>query len=359
MLVKDNKYIPQQDKDFFILLRTGLWQTVTEPLSAAPDWPYIYKLACEQTVQGIVADGVAIYRSKYPQTQVPQKVMDDFFSQTAQIVRRNYIINQKQAEICQLLHTAGIPFYVVKGQEAAKNYPKPMLRCSGDIDYLIPIDQFQAAKDLLASKADRMEDENDYLVHVGLFFGDIEVELHGSLHPNLGDRIDKVIDKAQEDLFKGVINYETFNTIYIFLHCLQHFHWSGLGIRQITDWCMLLASSKDVDYNRVQQAIASMGIQTEWDVFLSFCKDWLGEEGAVKLSRSLNHLNPSQIWHEAKAGGNMGHHKAPKERISNTLIRVTSAWINIFITYFKHKSISPNISRTLIGVQFNEYRKQL
>ena len=356
MSVRDNRYIPEEDRDFFILLRIGLWQRVEEELSPSPDWAYIYKLSCEQTVQGIVADGIGLYKTKF-KCNIPTDINEQFLSAVAQIVRRNHQINKKQSELNSIFDKQSIRYYVVKGQEAARNYPKPMLRCSGDIDYLMPLDHLRLAQNLLTPLATSIEPYEEYLQHQGFMLGDIEVELHGALHPRLGKRIDKVLDRLQEELFDGTVSYDTFNAVYVLLHCLQHFHWSGLGLRQILDWTMLLSTSRDIDPARVQKAISDMHIKQEWSNFLCFCVKWLGMKISLPGQNNSESI-PAHIWQHAKSGGNMGHHKEKKERIPNTFVRVSSEWCRIIKTYFRNRSLSPVISRNLVLVQFNEYRKQ-
>ena len=349
MPVRDNRYIPEEDRDFFILLRIGLWQRVEEELSPSPDWPYIYRLSCEQTVQGIVADGIGLYKTKYS-CNIPTDINEQFLSAVAQIVRRNHQINKKQAEINRLFDEQSIKFYVVKGQEAAMNYPKPMLRCSGDIDYIMPLNHLRLAQNLLTPLATNIEPYEEYLQHQGFMLGDIEVELHGALHPRLGKRIDRVLDRLQEELFNGTVSYDTFNAVYVLLHCLQHFHWSGLGLRQILDWTMLLATSKDIDPVRVQKAISDMHIKQEWSNFLCFCVKWLEMKTSLPGQNNSESI-PAQIWQHAKSGGNMGHHKEKKERIPNTLIRKTLGLLQIFTIAGETYSVSPAITRSLIGVR--------
>ena len=361
MSVTDNKYIPAEDRDFFILLRIGLWQRVEEELSPSPDWSYIYRLACEQTVQGIVADGISMYKT-VRRCNIPQDIDDKFLSAVAQIVRRNYVINLKQQEINRLLTDSRIDYYVVKGQMVGKCYPKPMLRCSGDIDYLMPQSQVRPAQDILAPLASSTGTYDGYLQHQDFKLGDIEVEIHGALHPRLGNRIDTVLDSLQDELFAGAVSYETFSCVYIFLHSLQHFHWRGLGIRQLTDWCMLLASGKDIDYDCVREAVSQMHIQQEWDAFYGFCVQSLGLQPCKALHQlsSRNCASATvQIWQEAKEGGNMGHNREVKAQSKNIIIRNTLIWIRILKTYFRHRSISPNTSLAKVKQNFIYYCQQL
>ena len=156
MSVTGNKYIPVVDRDFFILLHAGLWQRVADELSPSPDWAYIYRLACQQTVQGIVADGISLYQSQH-RCNIPQDLEDKFLSAVAQIVRRNYTIDQKQQEINKMLSDSRISYFVVKGQMIGKLYPRPMLRCSGDIDYLMPLSDIRTAQDILTPLASKIE----------------------------------------------------------------------------------------------------------------------------------------------------------------------------------------------------------
>ena len=359
--MSDTRYIPVEDRDFFILLRAGLWQRIEWELSPSPDWQYIYRLACEQTVQGIVADGISMYKTVC-RCNIPQDIYDKFLSAVAQIVRRNYMINQRQQEINRLFSDSRIDYFVVKGQVIGKCYPKPMLRCSGDIDYLMPLNSINTAQDILAPLASKISPYEEYQQHQSFMLGDVEVELHGALHPHLGSRIDSVLDSLQDRLFAGTVSYDTFNCVYIFLHCLQHFHWSGLGLRQITDWCQLLSTSNDIDYNCVIRTISQMGIHQEWDAFLVFCMHWLG----------LHHLEPlqqfcstaivpaaSQLWKEAKEGGNMGHNHEVKAKSKNSIIRNTCVWIDLLRLYFRHRSVSPNVSPAILKQQFSEYRQKI
>lgn len=359
--MSENRYIPAEDRDFFILLRAGLWQRIEGKLSSSPDWSYIYRLACEQTVQGIVADGISLYKAVH-HCNIPQDVDDKFLSAVAQIVRRNYIIDQKQQEINRLFSDSNINYFVVKGQMIGRCYPKPMLRCSGDIDYLMPRNNISTAQNILMPLASGMEPYDEYQRHQGFMIGSIEVEIHGTLHPHLGNKIDIVIDSLQDRLFAGIISYDTFNCVYIFLHCLQHFHGRGLGLRQITDWCLLLASSRDIDFCCVKDTVSQMGIQQEWDTFYVFCTHWLGLHAIETLQQLCSHdydSAMSQIWQEAKAGGNMGHNHKRKPKSTNRIIRNANAWIKILRLYFKHRSVSPNVSRAILKQQFSEYSQRI
>ena len=315
--------IPPEDRDFFVLLRAGLWQKVEVPLSAKPDWRHIYELATGQTVQGVVTDGWMLYEAyaaDHPDyaRDMPPQVRAALLEQMASIVSRNFAVNAMQAQLEAMFTQQHIPHYVVKGQQAGRNYPKPNLRCSGDIDILIRPEDFSRSRELLMPMATEVETFDKNAIHQGFHIGDIEVELHGSLRPVLGKRINNGIDALQRELFEGGCSYDTFCAMYIFLHCLQHFFWSGLGLRQISDWATYLtARHAEIDWRQVHEAIKTMGLSREWCIFLQFAEGWLGM-GAILSTESGFPAGKSQadgkvvgrLWQECKATGNMGSMRA-------------------------------------------------
>lgn len=332
MLVKDNTHIPAEDKDFFILLRIGLWQKVEEPLSDSPDWPYIYRLACEQTVQGIVADGMGLYRAAYergdfgitpfPSGEGWEEASSLFLSQSAQIIRQNYIINRGLQQLSQQLSRSSITALVVKGQAIAQSYPKPMLRCSGDIDLFLD-DDYERCKQFLQSLSTCVMSENTKLVDQGFMIDGIEVEAHGQVNPNLGSRVRDVLVSAQHQMFQhhdfayfncsGVQVAKpsaSFDALYIFLHCLQHFCYSGLGIRQICDWSMHISTNRsEIKIDELQSQLHQMHLTHAWNTFMCFVEHYLGLESSKTIYFGRHDdLHPAIIWDSIKHSGNMGHH---------------------------------------------------
>lgn len=365
MLIKDNKHIPAEDKDFFTVLRIGLWQKVEEPLSNNPDWSYIYNLACEQTVQGIVADGIGLIKAAYDRgdfgnTPFPsgEGWGEAFLEQSAQIIRQNYKVNQVQVKVCQLLSDSGIKHFVVKGQEVAKNYSHPMLRCSGDIDLVIRMKDFDKAVSLLTLMASMVHPYETEKQDQSFDIDGITIELHGNLHPSLGSRINTILDQLQDELFACAVSYETFSLIYIFLHCLQHYHWTGLGIRQITDFCTLYANSRDkIDFNSVSEVVRQMNLQNEWSVFTSFIADYLGY--SPDTMPTVNSRQPTaSLWQAAKNSGNFGHNHT-KVRHPNFLVRNLLGIFHCFTETLRTRHVSPSLGTTILSLRLKNYIKQL
>lgn len=325
MLVRDNKYIPEKDRDFFILLRTGLWQRVEEELSPEPDWPYILRLSCEQTVQGIVADGIALYRSVHPDCAPPSDVLDNFFSQTAQIIRQNYKVNLVQAKLSLLLKEKQIFHVVLKGQGAAQNYPKPLLRCSGDIDFFFAEKDYQDAKLLLRPLASSTE-EKPYSLECSYLIDGVFVELHGAMASGINHSADSHLlailndmmsEKGQTRIFNiqgGAITLPSprFDAIYILTHALRHLGSFGISLRQIIDWTMYLhANSDKIDQDVLKQDIQAMHIRKLWDIMGQFAEQWLGlDSNCIEAAKDDYSKSGLQLWKMVRASGSFGH-KSP------------------------------------------------
>ena len=62
----------------------------------------------------------------------------------------------------------------------------------------------------------------------------------------------------------------------IFTHFLKHFYKGGLGLRQICDWCRLLACYQDIiDINLLYNRLQSMHLCNEWKAFAAYVVDYL------------------------------------------------------------------------------------
>lgn len=321
MLVKDNKYIPFEDKDFFILLRIGLWQKVEEELSSDPDWEYIYRLSCEQTVQGIVASGLGLYQVHYPSFAVPQNVSERFLSTTANIIQRNIKINQFQSSLCKLLTEKGLVFLVQKGQGVAQFYPNPLLRCSGDIDFLLSEEDYQRARDYLKEISTGSHLENKRRSHIGFYFNDIEVELHSGVFLYNIRSIKRQYERLKDYVFSPAnsssvqidgaevpVPTQNANILYIFIHFLKHYYTEGLGLRQLCDWVMVMQACQIEVRKDISMVLNKYDLTAEWKLFSNFVVDYFDIlPNAVPLYEVGNHSNSKSIWKTIRVTGNFGH----------------------------------------------------
>ena len=314
-------------KAFFELVRAGLWEKEVR-LSQFDniDFSEVYRLAEEQSVIGMVAAGI----DHVVDVKVPQVWALQFASQTIQLEQRNEAMNVFIAGLIDKLRKENVYALLVKGQGVAQCYEKPLWRCSGDVDLFLSDENFQRAKSYLLPLASSVEEEYVREKHLGLTIDGWVVELHGHLYSGLSSRVERELDKLQENTFFGgqvrswmngqtqifLLKAEN-DAFYVFTHILQHFFKEGVGLRQICDWCRLLYTYRDsLNYGLLEQRIKRAGLVSEWKAFGALAIEYLGfPKDSMPLLNVGVDLNANlkrkadRIMKFILKSGNMGHNR--------------------------------------------------
>lgn len=279
--------ISQNQSTFLELLRAGLWEMEAgSPILKNVDYAAVLQLAEEQSVVGIVTAGL----EHVLDVKVPKEVVLQFIGCTMQIERRNKAMNEYLAKLIDILRKGDIHAILVKGQGIAQCYERPLWRASGDIDLFLDAVNYEKAVLFLPPLASSLEEERPLIKHFAMTISEWEVELHGTLHSQLGKRIDKVIDFIQKDIFsKGEVRIwhngerdimlpsANNDVVIVFVHILQHLFRGGIGLRQVCDWCRLLWTFRDsIDIELLRHRLYTMGLDSEWKTFASLAVQTLG-----------------------------------------------------------------------------------
>lgn len=342
----------QHKKDceaFLALLTAGLWENDKRTISLSSlngaDFSFIFQLATEQTVLGLIAAGIDKLNTENRILKIPQETVLQFIGSALQIEQRNRAMNDYLARFMIKLRSAGIVPLLVKGQGVAQCYDKPLWRASGDVDLLLDPDNITRAKELLQPMASSIEADFEYSQHLALTIDDWEIELHGTMRCGLTKKMDRVLDRIQKEMLskqevrvwnnQGVdilLPAHDNDIVFIFTHYIKHFFKGGIGLRQICDWCRLLWTYKDkIDYNLLETRLREMGLMTEWKAFSAFAVDYL----YYPIS-SMPLYDGSTKWHnKAKKilgiiieTGNFGHNKSMDYYDNSSLIarKIMSFW---------------------------------
>lgn len=345
---------------FFTLLRSGLWGTVPDVSSFRPsaeDWKDVLRIAKEQTVIGLVAEGAALCPSGF----VPEAVGLRLIGLCESIRRRNTQTNSVIASLVALFAGDGIPFFLLKGQGVACCYLKPELRMPGDIDLFVLPEDYQQSKKTLSKIGVRDEGEGLDKLHYGAMHGDLEIEIHGTVHTSLGNRINGCLDDMQRELFEtescrslectgkdGSVRIKLpspdFDALFVFIHLLQHFFCGGLGLRQLCDWARLLHCYRDsVDVPKLEARLKRMGVTSEWKAFMSFIVNYLSlpEQDAILLDRGCE-AKARRIWRYVEMVGNFGTKIRRRDRTRDPyLIRKVQSFVINSKCFLVHIAIFP------------------
>ena len=336
--------LPARVVDSFLsLLRAGLWER-PEKLSALDEdeWSGILRLAQEQSVVGLVGAGL----DHCPGQKLPKPVRNELVATTYGTEKRNAALDSLLTEQVSLLESSGVPVVVLKGQGIGRCYARPQWRQPGDIDYLFDGDGYANAKTLLIPGADTVHHEDGDLLHLPLAFGDIEVELHGSVNTDLSRRMDAYLAGKKREMFarkdfryirigacQVPLPCYQFDAVFVFTHILHHLYQGGIGLRQICDWTRLLhVCHGKLDLPQLESDIRNLGILEEWQAFGSFAVAYLGLDLAeMPLVENLQPEKASRILAFFLQSGNFGTN-LPRRNLS-------------FKNYW-HRKISASLGRS-------------
>ena len=346
------------DRQFFALLRSGLWNEVPEraPFDGGVDWEALYRLSFAQTVGPLVTDGV----NRLPKEYLPAEPehLDPFLGDMMATAQRNRVLDSFIPKVFHALR--GIPVVLVKGQSLAQDYPDPERRQPGDIDLLLPPSSYAAAKEILLPKATHVSKEDVQTLHQGMHFYSVEVELHGSISTLMSRKLDRQLAELLKEQFAGrslptvtiggaeiPVPEANFNAVYIFVHFLQHYWSGGVGLRQFVDWTTFVSVHKrDIHPVILEQRLEELGLLNLWKVFTGFAQEYLGcPAEKLPLAARPKPRKNARIWRYVRRCGNFGKNQDRKRKEESYLVRkIHSLWRLVIADRLRHFPVFPKES---------------
>lgn len=323
-----NNHIDLAERDFFTLLRAGLWEKKSGKLSAQPDWEGIYKAADDHKVQGVIAEGIAVMEIT---SGIPDKIFKKFITDRGYILMMNMQVNAVQAKLCQALNTNAIPYAILKGQAVAQNYIKPEIRRSGDIDFLIKEEDFDKANRIFSAFTQESEYHHEEDLHHALFIDNVWVENHAMGKSYFTRRLDSILEKEKRRMFteSTFSHYDSngcqisipspeYTALFLLGHILRHLTTEGISLKQLCDWVRFLHDQHDaIDRDRLVQLIKNAGIADVWQKFAVFAVEWLGLEPNSLLMYESGHPDYGTAVWKAIKGSKEIRNESKKKYVSN------------------------------------------
>lgn len=250
----------------------------------AEEWPPLLKELYAQMTYALPAESI-------PALGLPAEAAGDYLKA---VIRNRQIFHKLMREqqwALSLLEAENIPAVVLKGAAAAINYTHPENRCMGDIDLLVPPEDFDRAYEILTGSGCRPLDSSGYTRHIGMFTeSGVEIELHRyfSSSDNIGQNA--ILDDM---LFRAIPNRVTAelcgypvsmlppleNGLVLLGHINHHLS-VGLGLRQIIDWMAYVEKYLDDElwYNGFSEAAEKIGMKRLAVLTTAMCRKYLGLE---------------------------------------------------------------------------------
>ena len=345
---------PQQQ--FLELLRSGLWGKPADAsiFQGEIDWNSILRIAREQTVQVLVANGIeTLPKELWP----PKLIIFKLMEVRTKTAKMHLLLNSVLAKITTALNAEGIPSVLLKGQGLAQNYLVPESRICGDIDLYVGEENIDKAYEVIAALTDKPQEPEEGLTgkekHRHLNIDGVVIEIHRktvTTHTARQARImrdwtlDSLNSHFNDDVLPVIyfnqvpVNVPSadFNNIFILYHAANHMLQGGIGFRQLCDWAVYLTKHHaEINEKELKANLRRFNMIPIWNQFSRFVVNTLDLDPKY-LPLAPRNLGPTKgakfILDDIFATGNFGHYneliKAPiehnvfKRRWRNFKIRI-------------------------------------
>ena len=309
------------DQIFLALLRFSLGIDESFPhRPTAEEWGKLYACACRQSMVGVTFCGVSRLSEASP-AAVPQQLVMQWACDAEVIAGLNDLQNRKAARLTALFEQQGHHTAILKGQANARLYPDPLSRQPGDIDLYVDGGRERAEATLHAlGMAEGAESNTKYHFHLPPDADGIEVEVHfkpssGNLNPRTDRRLQAYLT---ERLAEGTPLCEAgfrvpstgFALAMQLSHIGRHAMELGVGLRQVTDYLLLLRSATDDERHQIGSRLRELGL-----LHVAKALMWVLAE-VYRLPKALMIAKPDRwrgrwLLHRILDGGNFGWHATP------------------------------------------------
>lgn len=236
---------------FYQLIRVALGNSTEFPdnLTQA-QWEEIYEISKKQTLSGIAFQGVEkLSQKKWPHKELYLK----WFLFCDRIKKENRRQDEYAHKVSERFLKDGFRNAILKGQGVAQLYPSPEYRHPGDIDIWL-----EGSRETVIRYVDTISPNSQPVYHHVDFpvLKDIDIEIHFT--PSwmneyfTNQRLQRYFKQNSDSAFTNRICLSnefnicvptlSFNRVYILLHIYRHLFAEGIGLRQILDYYMVLAS---------------------------------------------------------------------------------------------------------------------
>lgn len=194
----------------------------------------------QQGVLSIVLSGIRVQMAD-------DVIRKEYEARNDRYLKHNLMNLHYHKKISETLRRAEIPHAIIKGQASARYYPDPMLRCSGDVDFLVDEADKEKVDAILESQGyARRPRAIHHDFHWGYEREGISVEMHWK-SPGIpvvgGDEIEKtffnIFTNAENVSIGGIIlpvPSSFHHGMIMLLHVASHLTSGGIGLRHLCDW---------------------------------------------------------------------------------------------------------------------------
>lgn len=313
----------------------------------------LYKLSAQQTVRGIVLDGVL---ETFEGRITKSKTLLKWYTVVLNIEATNKLLNEVAGDVSRRFVDEGLHPVIAKGQVVALDYPNPLHRECGDIDFYFLPREGMFAVELMKRWGYRVIDESPR--DVSFECNGVTIEIHPymvhSVHledEKLAQSIQCWFEQQCVDYCQTIKLYNTekevcapsviLNVVYEFYHLWMHFvRGEGVGLRQICDWRMTLHNFYGkYDVDELYDLLGRFRLRRQWVAFGGILVDYLGlpaEEMPFYKKSYKSRKILKVIFRDGNFGRNKVKRKSPTTkfgRLVNRINEILSRYMTLFAIF--------------------------
>lgn len=313
----------QNNEQFFALLRYALGaESSFDACPTEEEWRYIYAQGVRQSVIALLFTAVNRLRDE----QEPPLALTMKWATVAEDVRAlNELLNSESKRLTELFEAEGHRTAILKGQANARLYSDPMSRQPGDIDIFVDGGLERVAA--LLTRLGMIEEGEGPMVHhwhlpenekgVG-----VEVHFQPLAEWN-GDykHFNRIDTYLQEQFEKGTtlcpegfrVPSMSYALVMQLSHLQKHAISSGIGLRQVIDYYVLLNHSTQEERQQVSSMLKYFAMK-QFAAALMWCLEETLHLPADKMIAKPNSYRGQWLLNLVMQGGNFGFYKQMEEK---------------------------------------------
>lgn len=284
----------------------------------------LYAYARRQSLVGVTYCGVSRL-SEESQADIPQRIAMQWTYDAEVIAGNNDLQNRKAASLTTAFEQHGHHTAILKGQANARLYPNPLSRQPGDIDIYVDGGSERVEATLAAlGMADGAVNNEMYHIHLPPDEDGIEVEVHympgsGNLNPRTNERLRTyLLQQFADGTTLCDAGFRVPSTAFALAmqlaHISRHAFEEGVGLRQVTDYYLLLRSATDDERRQLAARLKELGLRHVTKALM-----WVLAE-VFRLPKEMMLAKPDRwrgrwLMSRILGGGNFGWYAKPRSYI--------------------------------------------
>jgi len=306
-------------EQLFGLLRTAFGiETASDKPLTEQQWLRLYQCAMQQSLTGVVYQSLSLQR---PQGERSLEILMQWLGDAEAISGLNRLLNAEAARLTGLFEAEGHHTAILKGQANARLYPNPLSRQPGDIDIWVDGGR-QSVEEMLdgLGMMEGADTDQAHHIHLAGSAAKVPVEVHNRpSHGNFNRRTNARLQAwLMAQLEQGVeMCPEGFRTpslpfalVMQLSHISVHLLLGGVGMRQITDYYMLLRAASAEERQLVSDNLKQMGLYHISGALMWVLGEILHLEPELMLTRP-NRRRGRWMLNRIIDSGNFGIQRSP------------------------------------------------